>query len=362
MNSEKLIYASSESSPDMLYFAKMNLPDAIFAFTHKGKKCAIASPLEMGRIKKESNFDEVYAPKSPDEAKSAMQIFSTLGIKKVEVAKDFPSGMFLQLYGLGLDISVAEGEFFPQRAIKSEFETKEISIANNAASKAFERVAQILRESKIVDGILHYNSRELTSEFLRFEIEKTCFLNGAIASHTIASSGTSACDPHCEGYGKIAANSLIVCDIFPHLKSSGYFGDMTRTFLKGKPSDAQIKLVQTVKNAQNLALKKIAANVAANSVHNAVCDYFESLNYHTEIKNGAWVGFFHSTGHGLGLEVHESPRLGRAKNLLKAGEVVTVEPGLYYPEIGACRIEDNVVVQKDSCKMLSNFNYDWIIE
>ena len=361
MNSEKLIYASTESSPDMLYFAKMNIPDAIFAFTHKGKKCALASPLEFGRMKKESDFDEIYPLKGFSEADELAKIFSKLKIRKVEVPAAFPSLMLVRLENLGLEIEVCEGEFFEKRRIKSEFEAGEISKANKAASEAFARVAEILKGAKIDGGILVYQGRKLTSEFLKFEIDKTCFLNGAIASQTIAASGAQACDPHCQGHGEISANSLIVCDIFPRLKTTGYFGDMTRTFLKGKPSDAQIGLVKSVKQAQDLAMPMIRAGARADSIHSAVCKHFEKLGYKTELKGGAWRGFFHSTGHGIGLEVHESPRLGRAKNILCAGEVVTVEPGLYSPEIGACRIEDNVFVEKDGCRKLSNFNYDWII-
>ncbi|MBO6101781.1 MAG: M24 family metallopeptidase, partial [Opitutales bacterium] len=93
-----------------------------------------------------------------------------------------------------------------------------------------------------------------------------------------------------------------------------------------------------------------------------VSGFFEKSGYKTEIANGKWRGFFHSTGHGIGLDIHEEPRLGLSKNVLRENEVVTVEPGLYYEGLGACRIEDNCRVLKNSRELLSNFDYDWVVK
>ncbi|MBR4596797.1 MAG: aminopeptidase P family protein [Opitutales bacterium] len=358
---EKLIYANTETSADMLYFAKMNIPDAVFAFTLRGKKCAILSPLEIGRARKESDFDKICAANG-EPLETLLEIFSDLGINQVEVPRDFPAGIFLRLKNLGLKIKVCEGEFFPERGIKSAAEAAEIRKANDAASAAFERVFSIFKESKIEKNFLKWRGNFLTSEILKFEIESACLARGADSKYTIAACGDQACDPHCEGFGKISANKLCVFDIFPRLKSSGYFGDMTRTFLKGEPSGAQIKLVETVQKAQKKAMQKIRAGARANAAHNAVLSFFEKNGYKTEFDGKSWSGFFHSTGHGLGLEVHEEPRLGRAKNILKEGEVVTVEPGLYYKGVGGCRIEDNVLVRQNGFDLLSNFHYEWVVK
>lgn len=358
---EKLIYANTENSPDMLYFAKMNIPDAIFAFTYKGKKYAICSPLEIGRAQKESDFDGIY-PSNGNDFNSLIEIFSKLKILEVEVPKSFPVNVFLKLKNAGLKIKVADADFFPERRIKRDAEISEIKKANDAASASFARVYQIFKESSVEKNFLKWKGKFLTSEILKFEIELQCLKMGAESKNTIASCADQACDPHCEGYGKIKSNSLCVFDIFPRLKSSGYFGDMTRTFLKGEPNQAQIKLVECVQNAQKLAISEIKSNKRADKIHQNVSKFFDKNGFKTDFDGKNWKGFFHSTGHGIGLEVHEEPRLGLAKNILKKGEVVTVEPALYYKGIGACRIEDNVLVTQNGCQMLSNFHYDWVIK
>lgn len=362
MKDEKLIYAYTEKSADMLYFAKMNIPDPFFAFTHNGSKCALLSPLEIGRAKKQSAFDVIYPASRRGDVQDIVVIFSDLGIESAQIPHDFPVSVYKKLKGLGLKLDICEGDFFPARRYKTKEEITEIRKANAAACAAYDRVIQILRESKAEGGFLKWRAAFVTSELLKYEIEAACLFNGANSKNTIAAAGDQACDPHCEGYGKIRQNELIIVDIFPRMQSSGYFGDMTRTFIKGRPNEAQTKIVETVKNAQELALSKISQGVMANTVHEAVSDFFENNKFETKFENDAWKGFFHSTGHGIGLEVHEEPRIGLAKNRLQKGEVVTIEPGLYYPGVGACRIEDNVLVLEDGAQMLSDYPYDWVID
>ncbi|MGA3007214.1 MAG: M24 family metallopeptidase, partial [Opitutaceae bacterium] len=146
----------------------------------------------------------------------------------------------------------------------------------------------------------------------------------------------------------------------PRVSKTGYFGDMTRTFLKGRAHEAQRALVAAVRSAQKLALRHIRTGVSGRDVHGQVVAYFESLGYKTSHAATGSTGFFHGTGHGVGLEVHEPPRLGAtADTALKKGAVVTVEPGLYYPGLGACRIEDVVHVTDSRPRMLSKYHYDW---
>ena len=146
---------------------------------------------------------------------------------------------------------------------------------------------------------------------------------------------------------------LIMLDIFPRDPKSGYWGDMTRTVVRGRASDAQRKLWETVKEGQELALREIKAGIDGMKIHKAIQALFKKRGYPTEVRKGKNVGFFHGTGHGLGLEIHEYPRL--QKVILKDRQVVTVEPGLYYPGLGGVRHEDVVVVTKTGCKILSRF-------
>jgi Xaa-Pro aminopeptidase len=188
---------------------------------------------------------------------------------------------------------------------------------------------------------------------LRAEIDSTILRAGGIPAGTIVAGGDQACDPHERGYGPLYADSLIILDVFPRDAKTGYFGDMTRTVLRGRASEAQRKLWETVKAGQALALKRIKAGVDGMTIHKAIQEFFSGRGFPTEVRKGRRVGFFHGTGHGLGLEIHEHPRL--QKVVLKDRQVVTVEPGLYYPGLGGVRIEDVVLVTKTGCKILSRF-------
>jgi Xaa-Pro aminopeptidase len=188
---------------------------------------------------------------------------------------------------------------------------------------------------------------------LRAEIDSAILRAGGIPNGTIVAGGDQACDPHERGFGPLYAHSLIILDVFPRDANTGYFGDMTRTVLRGRASDAQRQLWETVKGGQALALRRIKAGVDGMTIHKAIQEFFANRGFPTEIRKGRRVGFFHGTGHGLGLEIHEHPRL--QKVTLKDRQVLTVEPGLYYPGLGGVRLEDVVLVTKTGCRILSRF-------
>lgn len=220
-----------------------------------------------------------------------------------------------------------------------------------------ERNAQyILRDTQ--------NDEIVTSEYLIKAIRTACIDIDYLTESTICACGNQACDPHSHGEGKIRPNELILVDIFPKSLRNHYWGDMTRTFLKGTPTKEQRRLVETVKNAHDLAIKFMRERALYRECAELVRDYFAAQGYETKIENGSWVGFFHGLGHGVGLDVHEIPDVNRkaGDSRMMSGHVVTIEPGMYYPGIGGCRIEDMVVVTAHGATMLSNYGYDWIIE
>jgi Xaa-Pro aminopeptidase len=219
-----------------------------------------------------------------------------------------------------------------------------------------------VRRARIRGRWLYHAGRKLTSEDLKFAIESACLAAGGVSLDTIAAGGNQGCDPHESGHGPIRAHALVIIDVFPRVTATGYHGDMTRTFLRGRASDAQRRLVATVRAGQQLALAAIHAGVSGRDVHQRVAGYFQAQGYETRQTPRGSIGFFHGTGHGLGLAVHEPPRISGAVDYeLKPGAVVTVEPGLYYPGLGACRIEDVVQVTSGHPRLLSHYHYDWEI-
>jgi Xaa-Pro aminopeptidase len=177
-----------------------------------------------------------------------------------------------------------------------------------------------------------------------------------LAANTIVAGGRQACDPHERGHGPLRAHEPIVIDIFPRSQKTGYFGDITRTVVRGHASDAVRKLYDTVLEGQKIAFEKIHVKVKTVDVHKAVQKFFVQQGYKTGRCNGRMEGFFHGTGHGLGLEIHEAPRVNASSTeILRPGHVITVEPGLYYPGIGGVRLEDVALVTANGAKNLTRF-------
>jgi len=370
-----LLYASTERSADMLYFGRFDVPDPFIAFAARGKKIAVLSALEFGRAKKSSGFDRVL-PLEPWLAKAkaafpratpragAAEVIALLarahGLSGFAVPEDFPAGLLDRLRRLGLRITVASGAFFPEREVKTSAEAAAIREGNRCSALGIAAARDVLRASRIRGNRLWHRGEVLTSERLKVAIETACLEAGAVSLNTIASGGDQACDPHERGHGPLRPHELIIVDVFPRVTATGYHGDMTRTFLRGRASEAQRALVAAVREAQLAALGKIRAGANGRDVHAACVAVFDARGYQTKRTPRGSVGFFHGTGHGLGLDIHEAPRMsGAVDYTLKAGSVVTVEPGLYYPGLGGCRIEDVVQVTTARPKMLSAAPYEW---
>jgi Xaa-Pro aminopeptidase len=218
----------------------------------------------------------------------------------------------------------------------------------------------VLRASRPRRGRLVHQGGTLTSERLRAAVETACIEAGSVSMSTIVAGGDQACDPHEQGSGPLRPDELIIVDVFPRVTATGYFGDMTRTFLRGRASESQRSLVAAVRAAQLAALRTVKAGVPGSAVHRKVEETFAARGFKTRRLARGSVGFFHGTGHGVGLEIHEPPRMNATTHTpLKNGTVVTVEPGLYYPGLGGCRIEDVVQVTPGAPRMLSRFHYEW---
>ena len=368
-----LLCADTERSPDALYFGRVGVPDAFVAFGLRGKKYAVVGALEFGRVKRTSAFDvvlpleayvqrarELWPQRRPGAAEVIFLLAQDFKQTRFTVPEDFPAGIYEKLYELGLDLVVADGALFPAREIKTPAEAAAIREGNRLSALGFAAAEKILRAAKISGRQLLHRGQPVTSELLKFAIEVAILEAGGISAHTIVAGGDQACDPHERGSGPLRPHELIIIDIFPRVTATGYHGDMTRTFLRGRATDAQRALVAAVRAAQLAALKAVRAGVNGRTVHNQCVEVFTARGFETKHTPNGSVGFFHGTGHGLGLAVHEPPRMSGAVDcILRKNSVVTVEPGLYYPGLGGCRIEDVVQVTATAPRMLSAYPYRW---
>ena len=212
------------------------------------------------------------------------------------------------------------------------------------------------------DDELILNGEPLTSERIRKFMEDRSYALGAVAEGTIVSCGDDACDPHNIGHGTLYANQPIVIDFFPYSRDSGYFSDVTRTFLKGHPSDQQKRLYDAVKSAHDMAINMVCDSASSDSITSKVINFFKNIGFKTDIRSSTPSGMFHSLGHGIGLDIHERPKIGFNGDILKSGMTITIEPGLYYRGIGGVRVEDDLLVKADGHELLTNIPYEFAIE
>lgn len=364
-----LLVASSDQSADMLYAVGLFVPDP-FIYLNAGRKpVVLLSDLEFNRVRRSAPHCEVHSLnrlrqsltrsgiRSPGMAHMIRALLKERKIRKVVVPPEFPLGLERELKRLKIKVKVSSERLFPKRETKSTTEIRKISAALTMAEVGLAEAFQALKNARVgKNRRLIYHNAPLTSEKLRSIINTTIMQASGTAVHTIVAGGRQACDPHECGHGPLRANEPIVIDVFPRSQKTGYFGDITRTVVKGRASEAVRKLYDTVSRSQELAFGKIKAGARAADIHAAVQKFFVKEGYKTTRSNGSFKGFFHGLGHGLGLELHESPSLSEhSQDRLRSGNVVTVEPGLYYPGTGAVRLEDVVLVETHRARNLTRF-------
>jgi Xaa-Pro aminopeptidase len=364
-----LMVADSEHDANMLYAVGLFVPDPFIYLRLRGRHYIVMSDLEIDRARRDAPHCRVLSlgkyqerlreagVKTPGPAPVTNLILRERNIRRVMVPPNFPIGLALELKRLGINVATTRGSFFPQRELKRPDEVKKISAALMMAEVGMSEAMHVLRATKIGrDRRLFHHNVPLTSEKLRSVIDCAILQACGLAANTIVAGGKQACDPHERGFGPLRANEPIIIDIFPRSQKTGYFGDITRTVVRGRASEGVRRLYDTVQRGQTLAFRKARHGVPTTEVHRAVTEFFEQEGYKTARRGGRMEGFFHGTGHGLGLEIHEAPRMGAfSTGTLTAGHVVTIEPGLYYPELGGVRLEDVVLITRNGARNLTRF-------
>ena len=386
MSIAQLIIADSEKNANLYYATQFLAPDPFIFLQLNGRTLLVMSDLEIDRAKSQAKVTEVLSytklahqatqrlKKEPTLLDVLDEVLTGHGIKTVEVPQDFSIAYADRLRQRGYTVDAKPDPFYPQRSIKSEREIALLTASLRATEEALESAIELIRNSQIQpDGTLwisrqssdwrHFLASEesagsvggkpLTAELLRKVLHMQLMERDCVGQHTIIACGLQAVDPHNEGSGPLKAHEPIVMDVFPQHAKSRYFADITRTVVKGRASPKVTQMFEAVKEGQEIAYRMIKDGVDGSTIHNAILELFNSRGFKTGEQGGRMQGFFHGTGHGVGLEIHEPPRISPRPDILKTGMVVTVEPGLYYLDAGGIRIEDMVVVTKDGCHLLT---------
>jgi Xaa-Pro aminopeptidase len=358
-----LFVGDSICDADMYYLSHFLAGDP-FALLAQEKTTLLVSSMEKGRAEKESTADEVLSTSEygimeklkksgkPDQAYLEVQkeFLCDHCVSRVGVPNRFPAGIFQRL-AQDFEVKILESPATRYRAVKTDKEVAAITSTQRACERAMRKAVDLIAASRPRGDILFYQDQPLLSEQVRGIIEVSLLEKACETVDTIVAGGADAADPHARGLGPLPANAPIVIDIFPRSKVSRYYADMTRTVLKGEASLEVLEIYDAVRQAQDAGIKGIRSGVTGKEVHSSVSQIFLDLGFpETEGR-----GFIHSTGHGVGLDVHEKPSLSGTGETLQTAQVVTVEPGLYYPQIGGVRLEDLVVVTENGCENLTRF-------
>lgn len=340
-------------TPDIRYATRFSAPDPVVYLQHKKSRYLLVNRMEAGRARRETKGLTVLTPEdlslTPDDRRRlggwALGLMAYAKVRRVVVPAQFPLGIARHLEHNGRRVDVHPGLLFPGRRQKSKEEIAFIRCAQRAAVAGYRAAASLIAGARADRrGTLCVQGRVLTADTVRRAIHMSILEHGCHAADTIVAGGRQGADPHSQGHGPLKRGVPIVIDIFPQEQKHGYWGDLTRTVIHGEPTPELERMYQAVRRAQSAALAAIRAGAACADIHGAAQRVFDRSGYKTGMSNGRPYGFIHSTGHGVGLEIHEAPTVSGTAGTLLAGDVVTVEPGLYYEKLGGIRIEDTVVV------------------
>jgi len=371
-----LIYADTIRSPEMRHEVPLAVPDSFLYAEKDGEQYVVLSSFELARLAEvapglnalpyeDLGIDELYAqglPREEIELEVILRATRRFGIERAVVPSTFPLLVADHLRANGIEVAADREQFVRRRRVKNEAELAGIRRAQRAAEAAMDAARELLRSAERQNGSLLLDGEQLTCERLKLAVEQAFTANGAFADEFIVSHGAQTAVGHDMGSGPILPDEPICLDLFPRDRDSGCFADMTRVFVVGTPSDELLEWHKLCKEALDRSVAAAKPGIPGTDLFKITCDVFEESGYPTlRSKASGEVlqdGFYHSLGHGVGLEVHEEPSLGRAPGELVAGDVIAVEPGLYRHGYGGCRLEDLVLVTEDGPEVLTDYPYD----
>jgi Xaa-Pro aminopeptidase len=373
-----LIIGDTVRSPDLRHEVPLAVPDGFMYAEVGGKRSVVISSLEASRVVDLGTGLEVltYEDAGIDELlKRGLDTYELelemhvracrrLGLESAVTPRAFPLGVADHLRTEGIDLSSDQRFFDDRRRVKNEHELAGIRRACRAVEAGAAVGAEMLRSASRSNGVLTLGGEPLTCERIKLEVERAFGEHGAAADEFIVSHGPQTAVGHDGGSGAIASDDVVLFDLFPRDRESACFSDFTRTFSVGRPSDELAEYHRLAKEALDLAVAAVRPGVRGSDIHREVCEFFHGHGYKTQLhkEEGEVLvdGYFHATGHGVGLEVHERPGVGRVESEpLVEGDVIALEPGLYRSGYGGARVEDLILVTADGAEVLTSFPYDF---
>ncbi|MBN1168107.1 MAG: aminopeptidase P family protein [Methanospirillaceae archaeon] len=360
-----LVYASS-TDPHMRYLTGFSSTDPVLFLKKPGERGILIVPdMEAERASRESDATVLSRTGSglqdilqteKDLKRGYALLINRIAGGPVVVPPNMQVWLVRALEELDPVYVDAEDTVLHLRARKTARECTAIRDVQAATTEAMERAVHCIRKAKIKGDYLYCNGKPLTSEWIRQEIQMTLFCHGCIARDTIVSAGPDTALPHATGKGPLPAHAPIIIDIFPSSEKTGYYADMTRTVARGEPDPEICTMYETVRHVIGKVESAVHAGVSGSDLYQMAVDLFRETGYRD--RKG---GFIHSLGHGVGLSVHELPALSPAGTMLESGNVITIEPGLYYPGTGGVRIEDMGCVQPNHFENWTHYPKELIV-
>jgi Xaa-Pro aminopeptidase len=370
-----LIYADTVRSHELRHEVPLPVPDPFLYVERDGTRHVVAHAMELARMgdlglelhpPEEFGVDELLkAGASQDRIRDEITLRAcrALGVDDAVVPFWFPLQLADRLRENGVRLRADRGFFAARRRVKSEAELAGIRRAQHAAEAGMAAARELLRASERNGDGLVLDGEPLTAERVKLAMTRTFLEHGTTADDFVVSHGAQTAVAHEPGSGQLRPDEPIMIDIWPRDVESACYTDMTRTFVVGEPPAELVEWQRLCREAVELAVSGIRPGATGRAVNDTTSEFFERAGYATprtkEAGKPLLDGFFHALGHGVGLNVHEEPHLGitGAKELV-AGDVVSVEPGLYRQGFGGCRLEDLVLVTEDGAENLTSFPYE----
>jgi Xaa-Pro aminopeptidase len=371
-----LIHGDTVRHSTMRHEIPLMVPDPFLYAEAGGQRHVVVSSLERSRIEalgdglrvhafEEFGYDDLVSS-GADRGDAVLQVMvraaGSFGLEGAAVPSEFPLELADHLRAAGVTVEVDRDLFETRRRVKSEAELAGIRRAQAAAEAGMRAAVELLRRAAPGGPGLVADGNVLTCELVKDAIRAAVARGGASADALIVAHGAQSASGHEMGSGPIQPGEPVVIDLWPNDLESACFADMTRTFVVGEVPAELRKYHQLTRDSLGRSLEAVRPGVAGKELHRLSCEPYERAGLPTQLTKAPGQvleeGYFHSLGHGVGLEVHEAPLLGRAPDVLVAGDVITLEPGCYRPGFGGCRLEDLVLVTDDGAELLTDFPYE----